>query len=173
MYYAATAAGGALFSLNDAATWVAVAFLIFVAFFVWKAVPGMVGGLDSRADTIKGQLDEARSLREESEKLLADYRHKHAQAMTEAEAIVGNAQTEAQNMQAKAKADLASLLERREKTAMEKISQAEKNAEQEVKAQAVNYAILATQELMSGNMSAKDDAALISDAIKELPTRLQ
>ena len=154
-------------------TWVAVAFIIFVAFFIWKALPGMLKGLDDRADTIKGQLDEARTLREQAEKLLADYRNKHAQAMTEAEGIVGNAKTEAQNMRTKASADLATLLDRREKSALEKITQAENNAEQEVKSQAINYAIMATQELMAKNMGAKDDSSLIADAIKELPNRLQ
>ncbi len=55
----------------DPEFWVAIAAVIFVA-IVWKPARKMlIGSLDERADRIRGDLDDARKLREEAEQLLA------------------------------------------------------------------------------------------------------
>lgn len=158
---------------SDPSLWVAVAFLLFMAFFIWKAVPGMIKGLDNRAAGIKSKLEEAREIREDAERTLAEYQRKHAQAMSDVEKIMDNARGEAAAIKRKAEADLESLLDRRERSASEKIAQAEATATQEVRSQAVALAMAATQQLMAGKVTAKDDGNLIKDAIDQIPTALQ
>src|ERR1700760_647360 len=76
--------------------WVAVAFVIFVGVLIYVgAHKKLLDALDHRGARIKGELDEARRLREEAQKLLAEYQRKQADAQREAEAIVTDAKAEA------------------------------------------------------------------------------
>ena len=58
----------------EAETWVAVAFFIFAA-ILWKVggLRAMTEALDQRGKRIRAELDEAKRLREEAAKVLADY----------------------------------------------------------------------------------------------------
>ena len=52
--------------------WVAIAFVAFLVILVYYKVPGLIAkALDARAEAIRKELDEARRLREEAQKLLA------------------------------------------------------------------------------------------------------
>ena len=54
--------------------WVAVAFVIFVGVLIYVGVPKMmIEALDDRGARVKAELDEARRLKEEAQKLLAEY----------------------------------------------------------------------------------------------------
>ena len=82
--------------LETAEFWVALAFLAFFAVIIWKGVPAMIGkALDSRAETIRKELDDARKLKDEAAKLLADYERRRKAAAGEAEAIISQARAEA------------------------------------------------------------------------------
>src|SRR5688500_2617429 len=53
----------------DSYGWVAAAFVVFVLLLLWLKVPkAIAGALDARADRIRGELDEARRLREDAER---------------------------------------------------------------------------------------------------------
>ena len=58
--------------LGDAEFWVAVAFVVFSAAGLSRRAPHDRESLDERADRIKAELDEARKLKDEAAKLLAD-----------------------------------------------------------------------------------------------------
>ena len=70
-------------------TWVAIAFIIFVV-LAGKPIVRMLGkSLDDRAARIKAELDEAKALRDEAQRLLVRYLFAHTQvnrvqALTEA-----------------------------------------------------------------------------------------
>ena len=62
--------------LAEAETWVAVAFVIFVGVLVYFGVHKLlVNALDQRSARIRGELDEARRLKDEAAALLAEYRY--------------------------------------------------------------------------------------------------
>ena len=66
--------------------WVAVSFFIFLGALFYFGVHKKVATLlDARAAQIARELEEARRLREEAEKVLADYRRKQSEAGKEAE----------------------------------------------------------------------------------------
>ena len=83
----------------EAEFWVAVAFFIFIG-IVWKmgAFNALVSGLDNRGDKIRAELADARSLREEAQRVLADYQKKRQAAEAEAESIVSAAREEAERL---------------------------------------------------------------------------
>ena len=58
--------------LSEPETWVAVAFVIFVGILIYVGVPKLLtNALDDRARRVQAELDEARRLKEEAQKLLA------------------------------------------------------------------------------------------------------
>ena len=85
----ALAASGRFFSLYNTNFVVTVAFIGFVALVLYLGVPKMLGKmLDARADGIRSELEEARSLREEAKALLASYEKKQAEVQAQADRIV-------------------------------------------------------------------------------------
>src|SRR5258707_15341217 len=104
---------------HGAEFWVLVAAVIFVAMVFKPVGRALTGGLDARAARIRGELDEARRLREEAERLVAEYRAKQQEAAAEAEAIVAHAKAEAERIAAQGARDLEQALERRQRMAEE------------------------------------------------------
>src|SRR2546430_14128388 len=103
--------------------WVAVAFVILMAVFAYLGIHRTVlKTLDHRSDRIKAELDDARRLKEEAAKLLADYKARHASAEREAQEIVAGAKAEAERIAAEAKVKLEDFVARRTKTAESKIA---------------------------------------------------
>jgi F-type H+-transporting ATPase subunit b len=158
---------------GDPEFWVAVAAAIFIA-VVWRpARKALVGSLDERSARIRGELDEARRLREEAEQLLGEYRRKEAEATAEAQAIVRHAQEEAERIAAQSARDLEQSLERRRRLAEERIAQAEAKAVDEIRAAAVDVAVTAAREVIASEIDENRGGALIDNAIAALPQRLR
>jgi F-type H+-transporting ATPase subunit b len=158
---------------RDPEFWVLVAAVIFVA-VVWKpAKRSLIGSLDERAARIRGELDEARRLRDEAEQLLAEYRRQESQIAAEAGAIVTHARDEAGRISAQAARDLEQAMARRQRLAEERILQAETKALDEIRAVAVDVAIAAAREVIVSEIDQQRGAALIDDAIAALPQRLR
>src|ERR1700751_6381484 len=89
---------------EDPETWVAIAFIILMGVFAWLGVHRTVlTALDHRAQRIKAEIDDARRLKEEAAKLLADYQARRASAEREAQDIVTNAKAEAERIAAEAR----------------------------------------------------------------------
>lgn len=159
--------------IHEPEFWILVAGVIFVI-VVWKpANRGIIGGLDARAARIRGELDEARRLREEAERLVAEYRAKQQQAQSEAEAIVAHARAEAERIAAQAARDLELALERRQRMAEDRIAQAEARALDEVRAAAIDVAIAAARDVIAAELDERRGSVLIDEAIVALPQRLR
>jgi F-type H+-transporting ATPase subunit b len=159
--------------LHDPTFWVAIAFLGFVALLVYFKVPKMISGaLDSRAEKIKSDLDEAEELLKEAQDLLATYQKKQRDAADEAKQIRASAEDEAGRIAQHGEERLVAALERREKLALERIGQAEAAALDLVRARTVDIALEATREILATKVSADKADAMLDDAIKELPNRL-
>src|SRR3954465_12086624 len=142
----------------EAEFWVAVAFVILMAIFAYVGVHRTVlTALDHRRDRIKAELDDARRLKDEAAKLLAEYRARHASAEREAEDIITNARAEAERIAAEAKTKMEDFVARRTKTAESKIAMAEAQAVADVRAAAADAAVTAASNILS--QSVKGDVA--------------
>src|SRR6266436_4567050 len=106
--------------------WVAVAFVILMGVFAYVGVHKTVlTALDHRSERIKAELDDARRLKDEAAKVLADYKTRRASAEREAEEIIAGAKAEAERIAAEAKAKMEDFVARRTKTAESKIAVAD------------------------------------------------
>lgn len=153
----------------DSYQWVALAMSVLIAVFIWKKVPGIItGGLDSKIAAIRSALDEAKTLRAESEALRAEYSAKIASAEKDAEAMLAGARQEADAILAKAEADSEVMVARRQKMAEDKIAAAERAAVAEVKARAVSAAAAASKLLIAKAHDGKADKKLADEVIASL-----
>ena len=153
--------------------WVAVAFFIMLGVFAYFGLHQTVlTTLDHRSSRIKSELDDARRLKEEAAKLLAEYKSRGASAEREAQDIIANAKAEAERIAAEAKTKMEDFVARRTKTAEGKIAMAEAQAVADVRAAAADAAVAAASTILS--QSVKGDVAndLLSKGIAEVRQKL-
>ncbi len=158
--------------LQDPTFWVAVAFLTFVVLAARPVSRAVAGALDGRSNRIRAEIEEAQALREEAQKTVAEFQRKQRDALKEAEQILDHAKIEATRLRERAERDLEAALERREQAALDKISQAEAQALQEVRDRAIEVALLATAKLIAENLGPERSGAMIDRAIHDLSGHL-
>ena len=151
---------------------VLVATVIFIALTYRAGRKAITGMLDKRIDSIRTEIDNAQKLREEAQAALAEFQRKARDAETEAAGILAAAKDEAARLKERALADLDAELTRREEQAKLKIEQAEAAALGEVRAQAVDIALAATEAMLHNQLDGRRQNRLIDDAIKDLPGKL-
>ena len=157
----------------EAEFWVALAFFVFVGFLIYiGAHRRIVSALDERRDKITSELDEARRLREEAEKVVADYRRKQQEAEREAQTIITNAQAEAERIAEEAHARMQELIERRTTIAQTKIAQAEAQALADVRAAASDAAVSAAEKILRDAATGKVAEDLIAKGIEDIKAKL-
>jgi F-type H+-transporting ATPase subunit b len=159
--------------LAEPELWVAVGFVIFVGVLIYVGVPKMLtGALDDRAKRVQAELDEARRLKEEAQKLLAEYQAKQKQAETEAAGIIEGAKAEAERIAAEAKTKMEDFVARRTKMAETKIAQAEAQAVADVRAAAAEAAVSAAEKILTAEVKGKVAEDLITRGIGDVKSRL-
>ena len=157
----------------DATFWALIGLIIFLAILAYLKVPAMMGrSLDERAANIAKELDEARTLREEAQALLAEYHRKRKEAEKEAGEIVASAQREAAALLTEAKEKSEEYIVRRNKLAEQKITQAETDAVNQVRASAVEIAVAAAGTLIANKMDAKTAGEMFKTSLEQVKSNL-
>jgi F-type H+-transporting ATPase subunit b len=153
--------------------WVAVAFFILMGVFAYFGVHrSVIQALDHRSDRIKAELDDARRLKDEAAKLLAEYKARHASAEREAEDIITSAQAEAERIASEARTKMEDFVARRTKTAESKIALAEAQALADVRAAAANAAVAAASAILSKSVKGEIADDLLAKGIAEVREKL-
>ena len=157
----------------EAEFWVAVAFVILMGVFAYFGIHRTVlKALDHRSERIKAELDDARRLKDEAAKVLAEYKARYASAEREAQDIIASAKAEAERIAVEAKAKMEDFVARRTKTAESKIALAEAQAVADVRAAAADAAIAAASAILSQTVKDKVADQLVTKGIKEVRQKL-
>ena len=158
---------------EDPETWVAIAFVILMIGFGWLGIHRTVlTALDHRAERIKAELDDARKLKDEAAKVLAEYKARRATAEREAADIVANAKAEAERIAADAKTKMEDFVARRTKTAESKIAMAEAQALADVRAAAADAAVQAASTILTQSVKGSLADDLLAKGIAEVRQKL-
>jgi F-type H+-transporting ATPase subunit b len=159
--------------LSDPEFWVAVAFVVFLG-IVWKVggFSSLTSGLDARGKRIQAELDEAKRLRDEASAVLADYQRRRSEAEREAEALVSGAREEAERIAREAHERMADFVTRRTAAAEAKITQAEIEAQQQVRASAADAAIRISETVLREQMRGGAGQELIGSSLAEIRGKL-
>ena len=157
----------------EAEFWVAIAFVILMGVFAYFGIHRTVlQALDHRSDRIRAELDDARRLKEEAAKLLAEYRARHASAEREAQDIIASAKAEAGRIAVEARTKMEDFVARRTKTAESKIALAEAQALADVRAAAANAAVEAASTILSQSVKGSVADDLLAKGIAEVGEKL-
>ena len=153
--------------------WVAVAFVVLMGLFAYLGVHKTVlATLDHRSARIKAELDDARRLKDEAAKLLAEYKARHATAEREAQDIIASAKAEAERIASEAKTKMEDFVARRTKTAEGKIALAEAQALADVRAAAADAAVTAASTILSQSVKGQIADDLLAKGITEVREKL-
>jgi F-type H+-transporting ATPase subunit b len=153
--------------------WVAVSFFLFVGGMLYLGVhKKLVAALDARAASIAKELEEAKRLREEAEKVLADYRRKQGDVAKETKGIIDLASKEAEILAAETRRSMKEQFERRMKLAEDKIARAEAEALREVRAAAAEAAVTAARTIIAAKLTPEGADKLVSQGIDALKGKL-
>jgi F-type H+-transporting ATPase subunit b len=148
--------------------WVALSFVVFVA-LVWKKAGTALGSMfDKRAEEIKTNLDEARSLREEAQAELNKYQRMNREAADDAEKIVANAKKAAEKIRADAEVAAEASIMRKEEQATAKINALQAEVVGELRSRAAELATAAAAVLISGKLDKKASATLVKSDVDKI-----
>jgi len=153
--------------------WVAVSFFLFIGGVLYLGVHKKIAAaLDARAAAIAKEIEEARHLRDEADKVLADYREKQGNAAKEAQDIVDLASREAKALAAETSRSMKEHFDRRMKLAEDKIGRAEAEALREVRAAAADAAVNAAQLIIADKLTPDAADKLLKQGIDTVKTKL-
>jgi F-type H+-transporting ATPase subunit b len=159
--------------IHDPTFWVAIAFVIFVI-AVFKPIRStLLGGLDAKIAEIRQEVEEAEKLREETQRLLANYQRQQRQALQDAENIVTRAREEAERHRTEGNEAMKDMVRRQEEQARDKIAQAGVSAIQEIRTMSVELAMVAAEKLLADRLAGPEGGRLIDQSIEEISSKLQ
>lgn len=157
----------------DASFFVALSFATVIGAFIYFGLPKkLMQSLDTQAAEIAKELEEARALRTEAEKVLADYDAQRKQAEKQAEEIVAQAKQTAERTAAEARESMQATMQRRAKQAEEKIARAEEQLQKEVRAAIATMAVEAAAHLVASGMTADAAQKLVDANIADIGSQL-
>jgi len=153
----------------DESFFVAAAFFTVIGAFIYLKLPSkLMQSLDEKSAQIAKELDDAKALRAEAEKVLADFEEQRKQAEAQAEQMIADAKASAERTAAEARAAMQAAMERRTKQAEEKIARAQENLEKEVRAAITSLAVDAAAHLVATGMTDEMAQKLVDGNIAEL-----
>ncbi|MBF0137940.1 MAG: F0F1 ATP synthase subunit B [Magnetococcus sp. DMHC-1] len=148
--------------------WTVVSFLVLLYLLTRFVIPAINSILDARSRSIEDDLKQAKSSREEAEKVLASYRKELNAARQEAAKIIDQARQETARQREQNKADLEQELAKKKSAAMEEIEQAKRHALDEIKEAAVELTISATQKLIGKSVSKTDANKMVEQVLAQM-----
>jgi F-type H+-transporting ATPase subunit b len=136
--------------LDEAESWVGVAFVIFFVALGYLGVhKKLLTAIDDRRRGIRKEVNEASLLKAEAQALLEDTLRKRSELQEELRAIMDTARAEADHLVAEAKRAADEFVRRRKGLAAIKIAQAESRALVEVRSAAAEFAVAAAEQMLT------------------------
>lgn len=141
--------------------------LVILSIFVW---PSVLGGLQSREDKIRDDLESAERANADAQAILAGYQSKLDEAAAQTHALLAEARRDAeangQRIIEQAKAEAAAQRER----AVADIENAKKVAMADIATQTSEMAMQVARGVVGRELNASDHADLIAQAMRRLPS---
>lgn len=156
---------------QSAEFWVGVAFVLVVLLLAGPVGRLVRSMLNKRIDNITKRIHDAAELRDEAQKLLADYEKKFLNADKEAQAILNKSQKEIEYLKKENLANLEEEMKIKEKEAEDRITASKEKAAREISDLTSELTIKTVKAAIVKNLDAKTQNKLIDDSIS-LITRL-
>ncbi len=152
----------------DEIIWGGAAFLILLAFMVWKGFPAVKGAMDARSDKIRADLDAADKAKAEAMRTRSEYEAQLADAKTSAARIIEEARAQAaamsDDLKARAEADIA---EQRARAAAD-IESSRRQAIDDLRSEVSAIAVGAAERIVEASLDAELHRSLIDSYIDDV-----
>ena len=146
--------------------------LVLFGFTFWVlkkfAFPLIGEALDKRAATIRESIEAAEKQKEESDKLLADYRQRLTEAREQADEIVTKARKAAEHAKSEASAEGQAKREELVDAARKDIEAEKTRALDDIRKEVANLTILATEQVTRKSLDDQAHKELVEDALREV-----
>jgi F-type H+-transporting ATPase subunit b len=152
--------------------WVILAFFLFFIIFGKKLWAALAGMLDARAASVRAEIDEAARLKSEAQAMLKEAEAARAKAQADAKTLIDGAAAEAARVAEASRTETEASARRREQMALDRIAAAQKQAVDDVRTAAAEVATIAARQVIAEGLSPESSAALIDQAIAQLPAAL-
>ena len=158
----------------DATFWVAVSFVIFLGVLVYFKIPQkIVSLLNDSINTIKTEVDDAESLKEEYKNILSEYEKKISSAKAEIQKMVDSATEDADKNVLKTNKELHAQMENRKKNTEDRIKQMKNEALKDIKNASVRISIQAVEVLLKNSLDKNKLNKIFASSVEETKLALK
>ena len=158
----------------DATFWVSISFLIFIGVLIYFKIPQkVVNALNESIDSIKSEVDNAESLKEESKNILSEYEKKISNAKNEVKEMIEAAMEEADKTVLKTNEDLHAQMENRKKNTEDRIKQMKNQALKDIKNASVKISIQAVEVLLKNSLDKNKLNKIFEASIEDTKSALK
>ena len=158
---------------HEPAFWVDVAFVLLCVFVFVKAKPRVKAALDERIKAISKELDDARDMREQASRELAEVLFRDKNAEREVGQIVEQAKEEVKEMQIEARQERAESVKRVRKFAEERLLEVAARWQSRARASFVATVLGASERALQQSLAEpKVQSLLFERALHKLPRDL-
>lgn len=147
--------------------WLIVCFSALYYLLSRKALPRVAEILETRADRIRADLDEAQRFRKDAEDAMSSYEAVMSEAQSKAQAEIASTQAKLQEEAAKEQTKLETKLAKQIADAEERIANAKAEALKELDEAALATAQAATERLSGVKVSDKDAKTALDAVLRE------
>ena len=151
--------------------WTIITFLVLLALLAKFAWRPLLQALDSRQESIRKSLDDARQAKQDLERLHQESAQIIRQARVEADGIITRSRADAERlreeMKQKARAEADTIV----KSAERQIQLETTRALQQIRTEAVDLSVMIASKLIQRNISKEDNEQLIDQTIQQLEKR--
>lgn len=148
--------------------WTIVVFAISLFVLRRWVFPQIGKALDTRAQTIAGDIDAAAELRKEADKVLDEYRERLKEARTQSEEIVQRARQTAEAHEHESRDRGKEMIAEAAKRAEREIDAATKRALDDIRREVADLTVMATEKVTRKALTDADQRRLVEEALGEL-----
>jgi F-type H+-transporting ATPase subunit b len=158
----------------DATFWVAISFVIFLGVLIYFKIPQkVIDALNENINSIKNEVDNAESLKEESKNILSDYEKKISNAKNEIKQMIDTATEEAEKTVLKTNDEFHVLMENRKKNTEDRIKQMKNQALKDIKNASVKISIQSVEILLKNSLDKSKLSKIFTSSIEETKSALK
>lgn len=147
--------------------WLVISFAVLYVLMAKVALPRVADVLEGRQDRIASDLDQAKQLQQQAEKVIAQYEAALAEARSEAQGMLAEVAAEAKAKAEQRNAEVAERLQRESSAAAERIDTAKKDALSELSGVASEIAQAAAERLIGSEVPADEVAQAVDRAMQQ------
>jgi len=148
--------------------WTILTFLVLVALLAKFAWRPLLQALESRQDSIRKSLDDAKKAKQELERLHAESAEIIRQSRVEADAIVTRSRADAERLREEMKQKARTEADAIVKNAERQIQLETGRALQQIRREAVDLSVMIASKLIQRNLTKEDNERLIEEALKQV-----